>query len=141
MQNRTSFLLCLLGGILLIIAGIAGSIGFYGTIIAYVTLYFPTTVEIMTILLLILQNIADLGGVAAIAGGFLLTTNRVGTGKFIIGIAVGVGLIGLIINLGTLYMAAGVAALFDFLNLAISSASTAGIILTIIARQTAKKPE
>ncbi|MFW9959065.1 MAG: hypothetical protein ACFFCT_13420 [Candidatus Odinarchaeota archaeon] len=69
------------------------------------------------------------------------TTDRVGTGKFIIGIAAGMGIIGLLFLIYDMYLALGVDALLEFYNLLSNSMGMLGVILTIIGRMMVKKPE
>ncbi|RLI56424.1 MAG: hypothetical protein DRO87_01895 [Candidatus Thorarchaeota archaeon] len=90
---------------------------------------------------MILANIASLGGFAVVFGGYLMTTDRFGTGKFIIGIAAGMGLIGLIIMMVEMYLAIGLAAFVELYNLITHSAGILGVVLTIVARTIADKPE
>jgi hypothetical protein len=141
MENKVPFILCVIGGALMIYAGVVGSVGIWGQLITLAASIAPELEGIMLLILVILRNIASLGGIAVIIGGFLITTNRVGTGKFIIGIAAGVGLIGFIMSVYTLYMAVGVVAFFEILNLLATSAGMLGPVLTIVARTMAKKPE
>ena len=141
MRNKVPFLLCLIGGILMIMASVVGSAALWAQIFALAETYLPGSGEILGWVLVVLRYVAGLGGVAVIIGGWLVTTDRVGTGKFIIGIAAGIGLIGLIINLATSYMAVGIAAFTDFLNLLATSSAVLGPVLTIVARTMVKKPE
>ncbi len=142
LQNKKSFVLCLIGGVLLIIAGAVGSIGaleFLSVIGTIPELEF--LVPLVDILLKVLIFIAGLGGIGVIAGGFLITTPRVGTGKFIIGIAAGMGLIGLIIQLVKVVYFAGVEGLVNLLEAISQSIGWIGIIFTIIGRRTASTPD
>ena len=91
--------------------------------------------------LLILQNIAALGGIAVIIGAILFTTNRVGTGKFVVGLGAGMGIIGLIILIYNMYMAMGFDALLELFNMLSNSMGMLGVVLTIIGRILVKKPE
>lgn len=118
-----------------------GSLGFWETIISYIASTFPESAEIMTLLFGVLMYIAGLGGVGVIIGGVLLTTDRVGTGKFVIGISAGLGLIGLIIYLVQLYMTGGIELVLDVVSLLSQSAGWIGAVLSIVARQMASKPE
>ena len=70
-----------------------------------------------------------------------MTTNRFGTGKFIIGLAAGMGLIGFIILVVQMYIAIGFAAFTQIFNLISSSAGLLGVVITIVARTMARKPE
>jgi hypothetical protein len=125
----------------MIMASIVGSAELWAQIFAIAEVYLPGSGEILGWILVVLRYIAGLGGIAVIIGGYLVTTDRVGTGKFIIGIAAGIGLIGLIINLATSYMAVGLEAFTDFLNLLANSSAVLGPVLTIVARTMVKKPE
>lgn len=141
MRNKVPFLLCVIGGILMMYAGVVGSIGIWEKLLNYATTIAPEAADIVAWILVILANIASLGGVAVFIGGYFLTTDRVGTGKFIIGIAAGLGIFGLIIFIYNMYMAVGVAAFAELLSILTTSASILGPVLTIVARIIAKKPE
>ena len=141
MRNVVPFLLCIVGGILMIMASVVGSADLWVQIFAYAETILPGSGEVLGWILIVLRYIASLGGVAVIIGGYMVTTDRVGTGKFVIGIAAGLGLIGLVINLFTAYMAVGIAAFTDFLNLLATSSAALGPVLTIVARMMVKKPE
>ena len=141
MRNKVPFILCIIGGALMIFAGVVGAVGFWEDLLSYATIIAPEFSEIMAWILVILQNIASMGGVAVIIGGYLITTDRVGTGKFVIGIAVGMGIFGFIMLIYNMYMAMGMAAFAEIINILSTSAAIAGPVLTIIARTMAKKPE
>ncbi len=137
MENTKAFSLALISGILLIISGSTGSIGLIRDIAAFFApTLSPEALAAVTLVLTILNVIAMLGGFSVIIGGFLFTKGRVRTGKFIIGIGAGMGLIGVLINLITLALNGALTvsmwvALFQ-------STSWIGIILSIIARMSAK---
>jgi len=126
----------------LFLASAIGSIGMYGTVIAFVADQYPEMVGILDNLLLILSFIAGLGGIGVIIGAYMLTTDRVGTGKFIIGIAAGMGLVGLVIVLAQNFMLAGTSGVVDYVNLMISQGSGwIGAVLAILGRKMAGKPD
>ncbi|MGV9103104.1 MAG: hypothetical protein ACOC38_01940 [Promethearchaeia archaeon] len=142
MENRNSFILCLLGGLLLVITSATGSIGYFGMLEELHAIpELQNIIWIVDILLFVLTFIAGLGGSGVIIGGYLLTRARVRTGKFVIGIAAGLGLIGLLIELGKTVYFSGLGILVDFLLLIAQSIGWIGIILSIIGRQTASSPE
>ncbi|MFX0045494.1 MAG: hypothetical protein ACFE8Z_06575 [Candidatus Hermodarchaeota archaeon] len=140
MDNKVPLLLSLIGGILLWIASATGSIGIIGTI-ALILSSIPELapfVEILILFVYILAALAALGGIAVVAGGFLLTTGRVGTGKFVIGIGAGMGLIGLIIHFAQIAYTIDFGVVLDlFVGFAMTT-SGLGILLSIAARQMAK---
>lgn len=141
MHNKVPFVLCLIGGAFMIYAGVVGSVGIWADLIILASSLAPALADILFWVLVILINIASLGGFGVILGGYLMTTNRFGTGKFVVGIAAGMGLIGFIILLAQMYMAVGFAAFFAIFNLISSSAGALGVVITIVARTMAKKPE
>ena len=118
--------------------GWVGSIGFIADIAVYAQTYFPAVAEVITLVLTILLYISSLGGIAVIIGGLLIAISRIGTGKFVIGLGAGIGLVGLIIMLVEAYLAGGVAALTEILTLISQSIAWIGVILSIIARNRAK---
>lgn len=120
-------------------AGVFGSLGIWEKLGDYAVSIAPEASEIVRWILIILANIASLGGIAVFIGGFFLTTDRVGTGKFIIGIAAGMGIFGFIMFIYNMYMAQ--VSFIEVFNLIATSASLLGPILTIFARLMAKKPE
>lgn len=142
MHNKKAFIMCFVGGILLFLASTIGSIGMYGTIVAFVADQYPEMVGVLDNVLLILSFIAGLGGIGVIIGAFMLTTDRVGTGKFVIGIAAGMGLIGLVIVLAQNFMLAGTSGVVDYVSLTVSQGSGwIGAVLSILGRKMVGKPE
>ncbi|MFX1482870.1 MAG: hypothetical protein ACFFCP_06735 [Promethearchaeota archaeon] len=135
MKNTVPVVLALIGGFLLIQVGWIGSIGFIDDIATYATTYFPTIAEAIGLILTVLLYIASLGGVAVIIGGLLIAISRQGTGKFVIGLGAGIGLIGLIIMLAEAVMAGGVEALLEVVTLISHSIAWIGVILSILARR------
>jgi len=126
----------------LFLASAIGSIGMYGAIIAFVADQYPEMVGVLDNVLLILSFIAGLGGIGVIIGAFMLMTDRVGTGKFVIGIAAGMGLIGLVIVLAQHFMLVGTSGVIDYVNLMVSQGSGwLGAVLAILGRKMAGKPE
>ena len=135
MKNTVPIALGILGGILLIQVGWVGSIGFFDEIAAYALLYFPTMAELITTILNILLYIATLGGISVVIGTLLIAMNRITTGKFVIGLGAGIGLIGLIIMLVQAVITGGVEALLEVFTLISQSIAWIGVILSILARR------
>ncbi|MFW9786951.1 MAG: hypothetical protein ACFFE2_11820 [Candidatus Thorarchaeota archaeon] len=138
MRNGLAVALALIGGFLLFQVSWVGSISFIGDIAIYAAMNFPAAADMITLVLTILLYIASLGGIAVIIGGILIGMARIGTGKFVIGIGAGVGLIGLIIMLVEGYLAGGLEALTDILTLISQSIAWIGVIMSIVARSMAK---
>ncbi len=142
MQNKTAFVICVIAGLLLISVAATGSIGFleYISLIAAIP-ELAFLEPVVNVILYVLVAIAGLGGLGVIIGGYLLTTDRVGTGKFVIGIAAGMGLIGLIIQLASMAYLYGAAQLISFVSAVSQSAGWLGVVLSIVGRRMAKRPE
>lgn len=136
-ETRTSGLvLIVLGGILLIYAGSTGSIGVFETIVDYAKNYLGSTeTTILEILLIGLGIIASLGGISVLVGAYLIRNERKGTGKLIVGIGAGMGLIGLILLIATTVMGReGLSGTYQLIAGMATGASGLGVLLTIFGR-------
>lgn len=131
-KNSKAMWIAIIAGILLLISGING-IAAWETIKSFVTNNNIADHFIVQIVFAILIFIASLGGLAVIAGGILLGKDKVGTGKFLISLGAGLGLIGLIIAIYIGY-SEGNLAIGSFFSI-----GAIGLILSIIARFMAKK--
>ena len=130
-------LLCILGGILMIISSAVGSVSFFALVFGIASDLLGEEVALaLSIVLTIFAIIAALGGVAVIIGVILVTRDKMGLGKFIIGLGAGMGLIGLIIFIITNFMAGPLAIVFALIS---GGIGLFGVILTIFARRTFKK--
>ena len=126
---------------MLITNGATGSIG-YLQLIADIPVLFPQllgTLWLINIILYVLVFLAGLGGIGVIIGGFLLTKGRLSSGKLLIGLGAGLGLIGLLVSLGQLLYTSGLGAVVNFVMVASQSAGWVGTVLSIIARLAAGK--
>ena len=98
-KNSQAMVIAIIAGILLLIAGVSGFAA-WEAIKDFVTTNVIDN-SVVQIVFAILIFIASLGGIAVIAGGLLLGKNKVGTGKFLITLGAGLGLIGLIFSIQT----------------------------------------
>ncbi|MCW4046717.1 MAG: hypothetical protein NWE99_04035 [Candidatus Bathyarchaeota archaeon] len=135
-RREAACVLAVVAGVLLLLSGIHGPTGTYELISEQLPNYIqdPQVIQVVNILMLILIAISLAGGFAVIAGGILILLNRVGTGKFIISLGVGVGLLWLILLVITLVTTQQVA----YVIAEYSSIGWAGIILAFAARIVAK---
>lgn len=140
MKNQTPFALCLIGGAFLILAhythGVATVLFIYAFVHSIASL--APLYLLIDAILVFLWIIAYLGGFAVILGGILLTTTHVRLGKFIIAISAGFGLISLILAIAWVFLASGWAGLLILSWLIMNTPWAIGLVLTIIARSTAK---
>ena len=123
--------------------GATGGLGFL-QLIADIPLLFPQLVSmiwLINLILYVLAFLAGLGGVSVILGGFILTKERLSTGKLLIGLGAGMGPIGLLVSLAQILYTSGLGALVSFLMVASQSAGWVGTVISIFARQTAKKSQ
>lgn len=130
-KNSTAMKIAIIAGILLLISGING-IAAWETIKEFVTSNIADHF-IIQIIFAILLFIASLGGLSVIAGGVLIGKGKVGTGKLLISLGAGLGLIGLIIAIYIGYSESSLTIGSFF------SIGAIGLILSIIARFMAKK--
>lgn len=138
MHNRTSFLLCIAGGALLISSAASGTIAVVGTMVDDLShLFGPDFVVTFEIVMGILAVLTCLGGIGVIAGGLVLTTHRVELGRKIVLVMVATGIAGLLMSLVQSVMAHD-----PILNLTFQIAQSlgwVGAILSVEARIVAEQ--
>jgi hypothetical protein len=139
-KNQTPFALCIIGGLLLILANY--NYGVNTIVLLYLLLHgmpqLAALYVLIDIVLFVLFIIAWSGGVAVILGGYLLTTSLVRVGKIIIAVAAGFGLFSLILVVIGTYLLGGMTALLVLGWLISQSGWAIGLILTIVARSSAR---
>ncbi|MHA1926497.1 MAG: hypothetical protein ACXABV_20220 [Candidatus Thorarchaeota archaeon] len=136
MKNQLPFVLCLIGGLLLISVNYThgvNSIAFIYIFLHGIAALVPYFL-IIDAVLLVLWLIAWFGGAAVILGGYLLTTSYVRLGKFVIAISAGFGLISFILTVLWVVVVAGWTGLLVLSLLIANTGWAMGLILTIIAR-------
>ena len=129
-RNKKAMIIAIIAGILLLIAGING-IATWETIKDFVLDNIGEN-EVIEIIFVILILIASLGGLAVIIGGLLFGKDKVRTGKLLIALGAGLGIIGLIVSI--------VIAIYEESPIIGSffSIGAIGLIMSIIARMIAK---
>ncbi len=136
MKNQLPFVLCLIGGLLLVSVNYTHGVNTIALL--YIFLHGITALApyifIIDAILLVLWLIAWFGGASVIAGGYLLTTSYVRLGKIVIAIAAGFGLISLILTVLWVLLVSGWAGLLVLSLLIANTGWAMGLILTIIAR-------
>ncbi len=102
MKHKTGFILLIIGGTLMIISAVEGSIQIFETLYNIVATEWPDYEPIFNVIVnVIFRWIANLGGVAVIAGAILVVIGQVRLGKFIIWIGLAFGTLALIIWITT----------------------------------------
>ncbi|MFP4051509.1 MAG: hypothetical protein ACLFVB_07205 [Thermoplasmata archaeon] len=130
-MNRKAGMIAVVGGVLMLIAGVTGASTWreIGDIAIDIT-----GVQSLGIVFQVLVLIGSLGGLVVIVGGLILQKS-VTSGKILITIGAGFGIIGLIIFLVVTFMGDNPAANF----ISAIGLGFIGLILTIVARQKAVK--
>jgi hypothetical protein len=142
MENKKWIFLCIIGGILMIISSVIGSISFFELVFSEIsTEVGEDAANILSIILQILAYIAMGGGISVIIGALIVAMNHYRLGKFIIGLGAGMGLISLIIFLITSIVNGSIVEEFIGIVSEIGHGSYGflGIFLTIVARFKLKK--
>jgi hypothetical protein len=132
-RNTAAMVLAIIAGALLILSGVDG-IGMWELIKGFVTSYLIDHIAVQLIFAAVIF-IASLGGVSVIIGGLLIGKERLTTGKLLVMLGTGMGIIGL---------AAAIVVDYESGNFAIEnylSLGMIGVILSIIARSIAGKPD
>jgi hypothetical protein len=139
-HNSNALLLCLVGGLLVMLAGVSGTIQLMEELLlSNGDAMDPTalmTVEIVTGMLVLLTG---LGGMGIVASGIILTTRRVQLGRILVALFTGMGVLGLTANLVQLVMVGTLA--MDLMHQVGQSLGWIGAMFAIIARTVAvQKP-
>lgn len=138
-SNIPSLVLAVIAGILLIVSRTTGSLGFYETVLSYISAQFGGTVAVViSYVLWALSILASLGGIAVIVGGILIYRSRTTTGRLVISIGAGMGIIGLLVEIGSAALQ-GWTSLVGLMLAMTQSLSWIGILLSIAASLLARK--
>jgi len=138
MEDKKWIVICIIGGLLMFISSVVGSVSFFALVFSEASKHLGAEAAlVLSIILLIFSIVAMGGGISVIIGAILVSREKIGLGKFIIGLGAGMGLIGLIIFLITSILAGTVLAVTS--GLINGSYGFLGVVLTIIARLKLKK--
>jgi hypothetical protein len=144
MQNKKWVILCIIGGILMILGSTIGSIAFFEMIFGLLQgILSQSLLKIVDLVLKVLAYIAGGGGVSVIIGAILVGIGAYRLGKIIIGIGAGMGLIGFIIYIIVSILNGSIAnELIGIIIQAINGGyGFIGVLLTIVARTGMKVEE
>lgn len=130
-KNNKAMCVAIVAGILLLISGLSGMAAWQA--IKDFVIQHVTDNEIVQYVFAILIFIASLGGISVIIGGLLIGKDKIRTGKILIMLGAGLGLIGLIFSIAVAYMEENLT-IGSFLSI-----GAIGLILSIVARMIAKK--
>jgi len=141
MEHKKWIFLCIIGGGLMLLSSLVGSLGFIGTLLTFIGgLMGAETAEFINLLLIVLGFIAGGGGLTVIIGALIAGFGPDRLGRFIIGLGIGIGLIGLIILIITNLM--GGLPLNDLFAILLSTFNGIygfiGVVLSIFSRMRMK---
>jgi len=142
MENKKWILLCIIGGILMIISSVVGSIAFFETLFDLIEADVGEDVaKIVSLVIQILGYVAMGGGISVIIGALIVAMDHYRLGKLMIGIGAGMGLISLIIFFISGIFEGSIVEDVEGIVSGIVHGSYGflGILLTIIARIKLKK--
>ena len=125
----------------MLLSSLVGSLGFIGTLLTFIGgLMGAETAEFINLLLIVLGFIAGGGGLTVIIGALIAGFGPDRLGRFIIGLGIGIGLIGLIILIITNLM--GGLPLNDLFAILLSTFNGIygfiGVVLSIFSRMRMK---
>jgi len=130
-RNAPAVILAVVAGILLILAG-GNGVATWESILNFVTTHIMDNGIVQSVFVVLLF-LASLGGVAVIAGGVFIGQEKIRTGKFLISLGTGVGLIGLLSSIVVAYVE------HDLHVGSFLSVGVVGLILSIVARVIVKR--
>ena len=136
-RNVLAFALSVPAGIMLLLKGISGPTGAYFWLLDYLSsgvIADELLQSLLIVALLILIAISSLGGLAVLAGGFLIWKNHVLTGKLLISLGAGVGTLWVVFLLITLVTTGEISSSISQYSLV----GWVGLILGFSARLVAK---
>ncbi|MCW4034865.1 MAG: hypothetical protein NWF03_05825 [Candidatus Bathyarchaeota archaeon] len=132
-STKAAAICAYVSGILLLIAGTTGSIGIVGTIIQYALDNLSgVSADFLSLVLHMLNIVADLGGISVIIGGTLILKQRKWIGKFVIGLGAGMGLFGFMLTIVSALLHGWTGAI-TFLFMMTQSIGWIGVIFAIVA--------
>ncbi len=138
---KTTLVLSVVAGILLMVSGVPSSVGFLGKVIEFISERMGGLVaETLSIVLWVFSFLASFGGILVIMGGILTYRNRLTIGKLLIGIGSGSGFIGLLFMMASALLH-GWFYMVSLILTMVQSLGWIGVFLSIAARMTAKKPK
>jgi len=142
MENKKWIILCIIGGILMIISSVVGSIAFFETLFSAIEEDVGEDVaKIVSLVIQVLGYVAMGGGISVIIGALIVAMDHYRLGKFLISLGAGMGLISLIIFfISGIFEGSIVEEVEGIVSgIAHGSYGFLGILLTIIGRIKLKK--
>lgn len=142
-RNNTAGNIAYIAGIILLIGGFVGSAKsaeFYNQILGLIGSYISdeNIKSTITLLITIFTFFAMLGAIAVLIGGYFLKRKMGRTGKFLITLGVGFGIIDIILGILFSYLRGYTYDFYGLINYLTQTLVGLGVLLSIIARVIAK---
>lgn len=140
-RNKLAGTLAIVSGVLFLVSGYHPSTAVYDLIVAGLKEYAAKDVwQVAIVPIGILAFIAQLGGIVVIVGGVLFLKNRITSGKFLVMIGTGQGILTIILSLVLGLASEGTNFLSNYVLWFTGTAAGIGIICSIISRTVATAP-
>jgi hypothetical protein len=140
-RNKLAGTLAIVSGVLFLVSGYHPSTAVYDLIVAGLKEYTAKDVwQVAIVPIGILAFIAQLGGIVVIVGGVLFLKNRITSGKFLVMIGTGQGILTIILSLVLGLASEGTNFLSNYVLWFTGTAAGIGIICSIISRTVATAP-
>ena len=141
MEHKKWVILCIIGGVLMLLSSVVGRVGFLGTLLELLAGVVNTEIQrIIETILTIFTYIAAGGGISVIIGALIAGFSSDFVGRLIVGIGIGASLISLIILLITSIF--GGTTIDDLPSILLNTFNgiygLVGVILAIFARRQLK---
>ncbi|MFW9867176.1 MAG: hypothetical protein ACFFBI_05245, partial [Promethearchaeota archaeon] len=146
MEKTSWIIVCIIGGILMILGSTVGNVAFFETIYGLLSVHltsYPILLKAFNVAMLVLGYIAAGGGISVIVGALLVAIGANRFGKIIIGIGAGMGLISFIIFLVVGIVGGTIVSDLEGIVLEVVNGGYGflGVLLTIVARTNLKRKE
>lgn len=143
MEYKKWVILCIIGGILMVLSSVVGRVGVIGTLIASLSgsSFVPLEIQqVLEIVLIVFSYIAAAGGLSVIIGALLAGFSSDRLGRFIVGLGIGTSLGGIITLVITSIIGASTIndvplILFTAFN---NTFGLVGVVISIIAQRKLK---
>jgi len=133
-------LLAIIGGALLLVSGVQGSLGLLGFLLGFLSKFIPAPFDMaLYLFMMVLSFFASLGGGSVIIGGLFLGRGKLTTGKLLVRLGCGTGLLGFLVQLASRALK-GLEVLMAFLYGLTGSLGGVGLLLCLSSMLLARKP-
>jgi hypothetical protein len=138
LRNKAAATIAIVSGVLFLISGYKANLALYHLIEKGISAYTGDFGRYAVIPIVILTMVAQLGGIAVIVGGILFAKNHITSGKVLVIIGTGQGIITVVLSLILGLVGQGLSYANSYFIWLASSATGLGIVFSIVARYVAR---